>query len=119
MSSDIHRLDPAVVQHTLSSPPFVIVDGVINIRDIGGYLTQANTSLMVKPGIVFHSGEPSCITDLGKEQLRALGIKTIFDLRSDFEMKSYNIQGTEIEGVRTIRVPIVVGGFDPDNVATK
>ena len=119
MSSDIHRLDPAVVQHTLSSLPFVVVDGVINIRDIGGYLTQANTSLIVKPRIVFRSGEPSCITDLGKEQLRALGIKTIFDLRSDFKMKSYNIQGTEIEGVRTIRVPIVVGGFDPDNVATK
>ena len=119
MSSDISRLDPAVVQRTLSSPPFVIVDGVINIRDIGGYLIQANMSLMIKPGIVFRSGEPSCISGLGKEQLRALGIKTIFDLRSDFEMKNYNIQGTEIEGVRTIRVPIVVGGFDPDNVATK
>jgi protein tyrosine/serine phosphatase len=95
------------------------VDGVINIRDIGGYLTQANTSLIVKPGVVFRSGEPSCITDLGKEQLHALGIKTIFDLRSDIEMKMYNIQGTEIEGVRTIRVPILVRGFDPNSVVTK
>ena len=119
MSSDISHLDPAVVQRTLSSPPFVVVDGVINIRDIGGYLIQANMSLMIKPGIVFRSGEPSSITDLGKEQLRALGIKTIFDLRSDFEMKKFDIQGTEIEGVRTVRVPILVRGFDPDNVATK
>jgi hypothetical protein len=34
-------------------------------------------------------------------------------------MKMYNIQGTEIEGVRTIRVPILVRGFDPNNVVTK
>jgi protein tyrosine/serine phosphatase len=91
------------------------VEGVINIRDIGGYPSQSNPSLIVKPGLIFRSGDPSRITDLGKEQLRALGIKKIFDLRSDSEIQ-VNDARAGIDGVEIIRVPVIVGGFDLDNI---
>jgi protein tyrosine/serine phosphatase len=119
MSFDIPRLAPASVKHALASPPFIVVEGIINIRDIGGYIAQSNPSLMVKPRTIFRSGEVSHITDLGKTQLRALGIKTIFDLRSDSEIQTYNTQAAEIEGVETIRVPVIVGNFDPGNIVAK
>ncbi|KAJ7286862.1 protein-tyrosine phosphatase-like protein [Mycena rebaudengoi] len=65
----------------LSSAPFVVVDGVFNIRAIGGYKANDPT-YVVKPGVAFRSGEISGITETGKEQLLALGIHRVFDLRT-------------------------------------
>jgi hypothetical protein len=114
--SEIPRLDPIAVQKVLSSPPFAVVEGVINIRDVGGYPIQSKPSLVVKPGSIFRSGDLSRITDLGKKQIHALGIKTIFDLRSDLEIQTYKTQPVGIDGVETVRVPVVVQGFDPGNI---
>ncbi|KAJ7496579.1 hypothetical protein FB451DRAFT_1385972 [Mycena latifolia] len=72
---------------SLSSPPFIVVEGVINIRDIGGYVIEDST--LVKSGLVFRSGEISNITETGKQQLLALGIRRVFDMRTQLEITSY------------------------------
>ena len=59
-------LDPAVVQRTLAAPPFVSIDGVINVRDIG--LSSAGRA--IRPGLLFRSGELTRLSDAGKKQLK-------------------------------------------------
>lgn len=45
-------------------------------------------------------------TRAGKEQLRALGIATIFDLRSDAEIAKYDAATPQIAGVTVLRAPV-------------
>lgn len=93
-----------------SSPPFVEVEGIFNIRSIGGYKTKDSAHL-VKPGLLFRSGETSGITEAGKQQLIALGIRRVFDLRTQLEISSYKTAAPDIPGVEFVRVP--VGKEDP------
>ncbi|THH12521.1 hypothetical protein EW146_g7615 [Bondarzewia mesenterica] len=72
----------------LTSPPFVIVEGIVNIRSVGGY---------------------SCIIDSVSQVelvLRALRVKKIFDFRSDSEIQAYKAASLEIEGVEVVRIPV-------------
>lgn len=106
-------------QKTLSSPPFVVIDGVINVRDLGGYATS-NPDLVVKSTCIFRSGELSYITDRGREQLRALGISKIFDMRSDGEIANYKTKAPIIEGVEFTRVPVSqTEAYDPVSLAAR
>ncbi|KAF8161799.1 protein-tyrosine phosphatase-like protein [Mycena galopus ATCC 62051] len=93
----------------LSSPPFVTIEGVINVRTIGGY--KVGASHLVNPKLVFRSGEVSGITETGKEQLLALGIRRVFDMRTNLEINSYKTAPADIPGVELVRVP--VGKEDP------
>ena len=78
-------VDPNMVAATLSAPPFVSVDGICNIRDFGAsYATSAlnptkSGSAHIKPLHLFRSAEPSRITEKGVKQLKALGIRKVFD----------------------------------------
>jgi protein tyrosine/serine phosphatase len=95
----------------LSSAPFVVIEGVINVRTIGGYKTNLNTSHIVNPKLAFRSGEVSSITDKGKEQFIALGIRRVFDLRTNLEITSYKTASPDIPGVEFVHLP--VGKEDP------
>lgn len=119
MSNTNLTFTPDEVERALSNRPFIIVEGIINIRDIGGYPSGLYPSRIVKPLSVLRSGEPTRVTDSGKQQLRALGIQKIFDLRSDVEIKTYKLETLGIEGIEIVRTPIFVGGFDPENITEK
>lgn len=64
MSLDSEPLDEDYVRTRLKQPPFVAIDGVLNIRDLGSYPT-ADPSLMTKPSLMYRSGEVSGITEEG------------------------------------------------------
>ena len=64
MSLDGDPLDEDYVRTRLSQPPFVTIDGVLNIRDLGSYQT-ADPSLVTKPSLMYRSGEVSGITEEG------------------------------------------------------
>ncbi|KAI0934933.1 hypothetical protein AcV5_006617 [Taiwanofungus camphoratus] len=102
----------------LSFPPFVVVEGVINIRDFGGYAT-ADPAVIVKSSHLFRSGDPSRITERGVKQLHELGIRKVFDLRADVEIAKYNSANLGIEGVEFVRAPILDEAFDPVGVAER
>lgn len=58
------ELDPTYVAERLSRPPFAIISGVVNVRDLGSYPTD-RPGYITKPGLVYRSGEVSFITEDG------------------------------------------------------
>ncbi|THV06664.1 hypothetical protein K435DRAFT_773023 [Dendrothele bispora CBS 962.96] len=104
---------------SLPKPPFVDIEGVINCRIVGGYSTS-DPCIVVKPVGILRSGDPSRITDRGKEQLVSLGVRRIFDLRADTEVSAYSSARASIPGVEFVKVPISEKeAFDPVNLALR
>ena len=67
------------------SPPFQIVPGLSNFRDIGGWPIATSPGAPprhVRKGVLFRGSDTNRITSKGAEKLRQLGINTDFDLRS-------------------------------------
>jgi protein-tyrosine phosphatase len=64
---------------------FVKLDGAVNFRDIGGYLTESGRR--VKPGKVFRSDELGDLSDGDLSKLKEMGLQFIFDLRNRREVK--------------------------------
>ena len=62
------------------------MDAINNFRDFGGYRTH--NGIQLKKGLLYRSGDLSKATDADLENLSALGIKTICDLRSENERLS-------------------------------
>ncbi|MBN1425316.1 tyrosine-protein phosphatase, partial [Candidatus Fermentibacteria bacterium] len=60
-----------------------MMDGIHNFRDFGGYGTQDGRR--VRGGMLYRSGSLSGATGNDLERLRALGIKTVCDLRTQRE----------------------------------
>lgn len=107
------------VQAILASPPFVQVEGAVNLRDVGGYTIAASPNLRVKKGIVYRSGEPSHITEAGQETLRNL-VKKVFDMRSASEIKAYQSAVPNVAGVEVVRVPLSEKeSYDPSSLQTR
>ncbi|KAL5396843.1 hypothetical protein PMIN02_002861 [Paraphaeosphaeria minitans] len=69
--------------------PFHNIPGLSNFRDIGGWSISCSHGPPhhVRKGIVFRGSDTNRITPEGEEQLRQLGIKTDFDLRSKQQME--------------------------------
>jgi protein-tyrosine phosphatase len=59
------------------------IDGMVNIRDLGG-LRRSNGGL-TPHGVFFRSENVDAVTALGWEQLLALGVRTVIDLRQPRE----------------------------------
>ncbi|PGH13450.1 hypothetical protein AJ80_06319 [Polytolypa hystricis UAMH7299] len=71
-------LDKDIVQHALSSPSFVVINGVHNSRDIG-----AVAGSVVRKGYIFRSATLGFIYADGKLKLASeLGVKVCFDLQT-------------------------------------
>ncbi|MFF3113863.1 tyrosine-protein phosphatase [Kitasatospora sp. NPDC057904] len=72
--------------------PLVIADRSLhlasapNFRDAGGYRTADGH--WVRMGVVYRSGDLSRLTDEDLAELRRLGIRTVFDLRTPAERKA-------------------------------
>jgi protein-tyrosine phosphatase len=59
------------------------IDGAINFRDLGGI--RASEGLRPRKGPLFRSGTLHALSDKGLAGLEALGVRVIYDLRSDGE----------------------------------
>jgi hypothetical protein len=102
----------------LPCPPFVDVEGVVNIRSVGRYTTT--TGCIVKPNIIYRSGDVSSITERGRKQFSELGVHIVFDFRADAEIKDFDSSTPPIEGVTMIRTPAgIQRAFDPVSVAMR
>jgi hypothetical protein len=84
---------------------FIALDGACNVRDIGGWQTQSGKK--IKSRLLYRGSEIDggkntghadfCLTEKGITQLRALGIKTDFDLRSsENKVSEHSILGEDV-----------------------
>lgn len=73
----------------LPSPPFFTIPHIDNLRDAALYPGGLPTSTghKVRPGILFRSAEVSQLDSAGWTQVKAIGIKKVFDLRSRTEVE--------------------------------
>ncbi|KAG8906505.1 hypothetical protein FRB99_006725 [Tulasnella sp. 403] len=93
------RLDPALVEATLSKPPFYQIEGLLNVRSLPLPATSGTRGLLLR------SAELTRITEQGKDQLRNLGITRIFDLRSPKEIQRFKVSVASIEGIEVVTIP--------------
>lgn len=131
--SELAPLDPDLLADVLSKHPFVSVDGVCNLRDLG-MVPVADSKHVTRPGFMYRSGELSGVTQhgvfhsfsrafvviqrAGMSQLRALGVTTIFDLRSDTEITKYDAATPQISGVTVFRAPVFAKeDYSPEHMA--
>ncbi|KAH9959872.1 tyrosine phosphatase family-domain-containing protein [Russula dissimulans] len=117
--SELAPLDPDLLADALSKHPFVTIDGVCNIRDLG-MIPAADGEHITRSGVMYRSGELSGVTQHGKGQLLALGITTIFDLRSDMEIAKYDAATPHIAGISVLRVPVFAKeDYSPERMAQR
>lgn len=82
----------------LSSHPFVVLPGSINIRDIGLFAPE-----YIKPGVIFRSGTLDFMPETSLSVLRSQhGISKIYDFRRKDEVKQLRCQ---IYGLDMISCP--------------
>lgn len=118
-------LASVAVHETLKSPPFRTIDGLFNFRDVGNHYaagseTSESKPLFVKPSYLYRCAEPSHITPKGKEQLKELGVKKVFDFRSEMEIEKYKMGPMDVEGVEVVRCPVSEEEkYDPVSLAKR
>lgn len=105
----------------IHSPPFIIVDGLVNLRDaLAGKASAGIKGQIARPSYIYRSGEPAKVTDQGRAQFVALGIKKVFYLRSHTEIKNYKAPPLEVDGVEVVNCPIMKDeAFDPASLAKR
>ncbi len=63
--------------------PHVPLQGIFNLRDLGGYSTT--NGQVVREGCLFRSDELHALTDADLDVVATLGIRVLFDLRNQVE----------------------------------
>jgi protein-tyrosine phosphatase len=66
---------------------FIPIDGTVNFREIGGYRTQDGKT--VKRGALYRSDKLDDLTEQGQQQLQALGVQAVCDLRGMSEVERH------------------------------
>jgi protein tyrosine/serine phosphatase len=102
----------------LPSPPFILVEGVPNFRDLGGHKcellvedTNDQRPRSIRPRYIFRSAQPTHISDRGLATLTSdLNVHDSYDLRSFKELrllqKRYEDLSLDLSSVTRHHVPI-------------
>ncbi|EEP78834.1 predicted protein [Uncinocarpus reesii 1704] len=101
----------------LRSPPFYSADGIVNLRDVGGYAVSSTSS--VRRNFVYRSAHLSRATSEGARALvEQLGITKIYDFRSVPE--TIKNPSCEIPGAERLHVPVFTDqDASPENLALR
>jgi protein-tyrosine phosphatase len=82
---------------TIVANRFIVVDSIMNLRDLGGYKTGDKHA--VRWGKLFRSGRLS-LNENGRDQFNSLHIRTVIDFRTECERKNrpdYNFNANFIQ----------------------
>ena len=108
---------------SLPTPPFMEVEGLPNLRDLGGYATKDGRS--VRRGFVWRSAAPNnTITDEGFKQVKGLGLTAVYDVRSTTEIEKSEKAGKggiiEFNGAKRVFAPVFTDkDYSPENLALR
>jgi protein-tyrosine phosphatase len=98
-------------------PSRIEVTGSRNLLDLGGYHTVDGRE--IKQGVLYRSDHLSQISKRDLEKLSALGVKTVYDLRSEEETESFPQRLPEIVPVKVVSLPVFYLGLDPRVMARR
>ena len=91
------------------------LDGTKNFRDIGGYNNWENKK--IKYGQIYRSDQLSELSDDDINTFKALGIKTVIDLRSNKERKAKPNRLPNDVALTIVHLPITLSELQPDKMA--
>ena len=81
-NNPIHRTTTGTV-----GPRNLYIDGVTNVRDIGGYASSLVEGGRIRQGLYYRGARLDSITDAGKAEMVRLGIRQKIDLRDEYQCK--------------------------------
>lgn len=108
---------------SVPTPPFIEVEGLPNLRDLGGYPTQDGKS--VRRGVVYRSAAPSnAISTEGFAKIKEIELTGVYDLRSTVEIEKSEKAGKggviEFEGSKRVFAPVFTDvDYSPENLALR
>lgn len=108
---------------SLPSPPFIEVEGLPNLRDLGGYPTRDGYS--VRCGVIYRGAAPSnAISSAGFDKIHELGLSAVYDLRSTVEIAKSEKAGKggiiEFEDSKRVFAPVFTDvDYSPENLALR
>ena len=73
----------------------------------------------VREGVLYRSDHLDQITKRDLEKVTALGVKTVYDLRSEEETESFPQRLPEIVSVKVVSLPVFYHGLDPRVMARR
>lgn len=85
-------------------PRNLYIDGVTNVRDIGGYASSLVADGKIRQRLYYRGAKLDGITEAGKAEMLRLGIRQEIDLRD-----AYQCQGPYVDGIRYTAVSIPSG----------
>jgi protein-tyrosine phosphatase len=97
---------------TVIQDPFIPVEGMSNLRDVGGYPLESGGR--VRSGLLFRGSAPGDLTPAGAEQIAKLGLRTIVDLREPAELDQ--LPSPDVDGWITTHNPIYRNRVDVNGV---
>ena len=72
------------------------IDGLLNVRDIGGYESSLVPGGKIRQGVYYRGATPGTITELGKYQMvEELGIRAEIDVRDENECTGPYVDGVD------------------------
>lgn len=80
-------------------PRNINIDGVSNVRDIGGYKSTLVENGKIKQGLYYRGANVNNVTDIGKKEMIRLGIKQEIDLRDSYQCLGPYINGIEYNAI--------------------
>lgn len=84
-------------------PRWKNIEGVSNFRDIGGYFA-AGGKKHVRYNLAYRCANIGSVTKTGIAQLKKIGIKAVFDLRSSYEREQNGY--LQVEGIQNFHLPL-------------
>jgi protein-tyrosine phosphatase len=93
-------------------PRRVALDGALNTRDLGGYRT--GDGRRVRWGLLYRSDALSELSERDVETLASLGLRRVYDLRSEAERR--DARDRLPQGVEVIALPVAHPALDPERL---
>jgi protein-tyrosine phosphatase len=91
--------------------------GARNLRDLGGYSTIDGRK--IKKGMLYRSDHPKRVRKRHVEAVVALGVKTVYDLRSEKELERDPPRLPEVTTLEVVHLPVDCELIDPYAVARR
>ncbi|OBA23467.1 hypothetical protein METBIDRAFT_85689 [Metschnikowia bicuspidata var. bicuspidata NRRL YB-4993] len=120
----------AMSRHIGGFPRVKHVDGISNFRDLGGWRVYKPTfqtqlelacKYFVRPNLMYRCANPAGVTEAGYKTLQDLGVKAIFDLRSEDECAKDGIPEDLVSvGIERIHAPVFKHeDYSPEAIALR